>query len=96
MHQRFVVPGKVSALCLSPDALYCVAAIQELIHVWQVSKSLHNILQNYLKTIVVSVVCAFCVFVLTTNVFFVTDEHRNSASNIGQALSICDVYPLHG
>lgn len=34
---RFVVPGAVTALALSPDSLYVVAGIQETIYVWQLS-----------------------------------------------------------
>ena len=29
-------PGRVQALAVSPDGNYCVAAIAEKIHVWQV------------------------------------------------------------
>jgi len=34
---RIVCPGKVTAMCVSPDGLYCVAAVAEKIHVWQLS-----------------------------------------------------------
>lgn len=34
---RFVVPGAVTALALSPDGCYVVAGIQETIYIWQVS-----------------------------------------------------------
>jgi len=33
-----VCPGKVSCLAVSPDACYCVAAVEEKICIWQVSK----------------------------------------------------------
>ena len=36
MQMRIVCPGRVSAMATSPDALYCVAAVEEKIHVWQV------------------------------------------------------------
>ena len=36
MQMRIVCPGRVSAIATSPGALYCVAAIEEKIHVWQV------------------------------------------------------------
>lgn len=34
---RFVVPGKVTALAVSPDGVYCVAAVSETIYIWQIS-----------------------------------------------------------
>jgi pre-rRNA-processing protein IPI3 len=34
---RVVCPGKVTALSVSPDGIYCVAAVAEKIHIWQVS-----------------------------------------------------------
>lgn len=34
---RFVVPGKVTALTVSPDGVYCVAAVSEIIYVWKIS-----------------------------------------------------------
>lgn len=34
---RFVLPGKASALAVSPDGNYCVAAISETIYIWQIS-----------------------------------------------------------
>lgn len=34
---RFVIPGKASALAVSPDGNYCVAAVSETIYVWQIS-----------------------------------------------------------
>lgn len=34
---RFVVPGKVTALTVSPDGVYCVAAVSEVIYIWQIS-----------------------------------------------------------
>lgn len=34
---RFVVPGKVTALAVSPDGVYCVAAVSEIIYVWKIS-----------------------------------------------------------
>ncbi|XP_037812745.1 WD repeat-containing protein 18 [Lucilia sericata] len=34
---RFVVPGAVTALALSPDGCYIVAGIQETIYIWQLS-----------------------------------------------------------
>lgn len=33
---RFVAPGKVTALAVSPDGNYCVAAVNETIYVWQI------------------------------------------------------------
>lgn len=32
---RFVAPGKVTALTVSPDGNYCVAAVSETIYIWQ-------------------------------------------------------------
>lgn len=34
---RFVVPGKVTALAVSPDGVYCVAAVSEIIYIWKIS-----------------------------------------------------------
>jgi len=34
---RMVCPGRVTALTVSPDGNYCVAGIEEKLHVWQVS-----------------------------------------------------------
>lgn len=34
---RFVVPGKVTALTVSPDGVYCVAAVSEIIYIWKIS-----------------------------------------------------------
>ncbi|KAK3576318.1 hypothetical protein CHS0354_034010 [Potamilus streckersoni] len=33
---KLVCPGKVTSLAVSPEGLYCVAAVAEKIHVWQV------------------------------------------------------------
>lgn len=33
---RFVTPGRVTALAISPDGCYCVAGIAETIHIWQI------------------------------------------------------------
>lgn len=33
---RFVVPGKVTALTVSPEGNYCVAAVSETIFIWQI------------------------------------------------------------
>ena len=38
MQMRIVTPGRVSAMATSPDGFYCVAAIEEKIHIWQVIK----------------------------------------------------------
>ena len=36
-HQlKIVCPGRVTALAVTPDGDYCVAAIAEKIHIWQV------------------------------------------------------------
>lgn len=37
---RFVMPGRVTALSVSPDGHYCVAGIAENIYVWQISSGL--------------------------------------------------------
>ena len=37
MQIRIVCPGRVSALAATPDGAYCVAAIAEKIHVWEVN-----------------------------------------------------------
>lgn len=34
---RFVVPGKVTALTVSPDGVFCVAAVSEIIYIWKIS-----------------------------------------------------------
>lgn len=34
---RFVIPGKVTALAVSPDGVYCVAAVSEIIYIWKIS-----------------------------------------------------------
>ena len=34
---KMVCPGRVTALAVTPDGNYCVAAVAEKIHVWQVS-----------------------------------------------------------
>ena len=33
---RIVCPGPVTSLAVSPDGIWCVAAVAEKIHVWQV------------------------------------------------------------
>lgn len=33
---RFVMPGKVTALAISPDGNYCVAAVAETVHIWEI------------------------------------------------------------
>ena len=33
---KMVCPGRVTALAVTPDGNYCVAAIAEKIHIWQV------------------------------------------------------------
>lgn len=33
---RFVMPGKVTALAVSPDGNYCIAAVSETIYIWQI------------------------------------------------------------
>lgn len=35
--QRFVVPGKVTALTISPDGVYCIAAVGAVIYIWRIS-----------------------------------------------------------
>lgn len=32
-----MVPGKVTALTVSPDGMYCVAAVSEIIYIWKIS-----------------------------------------------------------
>lgn len=34
---RLVTPGRVTALAISPDGIYCVAGVAEIIYVWQIS-----------------------------------------------------------
>lgn len=34
---RFVIPGKATALTISPDGVYCIAAVSETIYIWQIS-----------------------------------------------------------
>lgn len=34
---RFVIPGKVTALAVSPDGVHCVAAVSETIYIWHIS-----------------------------------------------------------
>ena len=33
---KMVCPGRVTALAVTPDGNYCVAAVAEKIHIWQV------------------------------------------------------------
>lgn len=33
---RFVMPGKVTALAITPDGNYCVAAVAETVYIWQI------------------------------------------------------------
>lgn len=33
---RFVMPGKITALAISPDGNYCVAAVTETVHIWEI------------------------------------------------------------
>lgn len=34
---QIVCPGRVTALTITPDGNYCIAAISENIHIWQVN-----------------------------------------------------------
>ena len=36
MQMKMVCPGRVTALDVTPDGAYCIAAISEKIHIWQV------------------------------------------------------------
>lgn len=46
---RFVTPGKVTALAISPDGNFCVAGVAENIYVWQISsgKMLASLSKHY-------------------------------------------------
>lgn len=49
---RFVVPGKVTALTVSPDGVYCVAAISQTIYIWQISTgSMVSMISRHYQTI---------------------------------------------
>lgn len=49
---RFVVPGKVTALTVSPDGVYCVAAISQTIYIWQISTgSMMAMISRHYQTI---------------------------------------------
>ncbi|XP_074641136.1 WD repeat-containing protein 18-like [Tubulanus polymorphus] len=52
-HQlRIVCPGKVNALAISPDGNYCVAAIAEKLHIWQIkSGNLLAVLSHHYQNI---------------------------------------------
>ncbi|KDR21830.1 WD repeat-containing protein 18 [Zootermopsis nevadensis] len=38
---RFVCPGRVTSMAVSPDGCYCVTAVAEKLHVWQVASGRH-------------------------------------------------------
>lgn len=38
---RLVCPGRVSSLAVSPDGYYCVTAVAEKLHVWQIASGHH-------------------------------------------------------
>ena len=46
---RFVLPGRVNALAVSPDGLYLVAGIQETIYIWHLAtgRMLNTIAKHY-------------------------------------------------
>lgn len=49
---RYVVPGKVNALALTPDSAYLIAAIQETIYVWHLNSGrLLNTLSKHYQPI---------------------------------------------
>lgn len=49
---RFVVPGTVTALTLSPDAVYMVAGIQETLYIWHVQTGrMMNTLSKHYQTV---------------------------------------------
>ena len=35
--QKIVCPGRVSALAVSPDGLFCIASIADKVYIWEVS-----------------------------------------------------------
>ena len=35
--QKIVCPGRVSALAVSPDGLFCIAGIADKVYIWEVS-----------------------------------------------------------
>lgn len=46
---RFVVPGKVNSLAISPDGNYLLAGIQEILYIWQIcsGRMLNSISKHY-------------------------------------------------
>ena len=39
VHMRMSCPGKVTALTVTMDGVYCAAGIGGIVHIWEVSKS---------------------------------------------------------
>ncbi|KAG1714664.1 Iduronate 2-sulfatase [Nymphon striatum] len=37
LHQKLICPGRITAMAVSPDGLYCAVAVDEKIHIWQMS-----------------------------------------------------------
>lgn len=49
---RFVLPGKASALAVSPDGNYCAAAVSETIYIWQISTgNMVGVLTKHYQTV---------------------------------------------
>lgn len=71
---RFVTPGRVTALAISPDGCYCVAGIAETVNIWQIcSGKLLTVLSRHYQSV--------------TSVRFTDDgSHFVSAGQDGMAL----------
>ena len=85
MQMRIVCPGRVSAMATSPDALYCVAAIGEKIHVWQVCLGFSG-----------SCVLFYCrIMVQDISFSFHSDFHRESHGCTRTSLSTGQLFTFH-
>ena len=58
---RMSCPGKVTALAVTMDGVYCAAGIGGIIHIWEVSKyiahSMHAVLNTYVSNSSLNVFC---------------------------------------
>ena len=47
VHMRMSCPGKVTALTVTMDGVYCAAGIGGIVHIWEVSKSTPSFVHTY-------------------------------------------------